>query len=573
MDTLASRRSWSEGDENEGERKMWIEATTIGDLLDRAASETDQDAVVFPDTRVTYPELSALTDHFARAIRGLGVGPGDKVGILMPNCLEFVAVLIGASKLGAIPVPINGRFKTHELNHVIAHADMTVLFTAAEAPGTDYPRLLREVFPGLAGEDPPCLQLEDAPYLRNIVDLRGAAPGCLTRDDLDARVDDVTLAEVKRLQRSVRIRDVAMLMYTSGTTSKPKGCLLSHEGLIRNAITIWRDGFSMTAEDRFWDPLPLFHIGGIVPLFGCFAARATFCHAGYFDPAVALRMLADERCSVAYPTFETIWLAVLDHPRFPHTDLSALRLIHNVGVPERLLRMQERLPSAVQFCVFGMTECCSHLTHPSNDDPPEVRATTLGYPLPGLDVRIVDPETAKERPVGEVGELCFRGYTLFEGYYKAPELTEAAIDVDGFFHTGDLAFVDGDGRLSYAGRLKDMLKVGGENVSALEVEDYLARHAAVGIVQVVGMSDSRYEEVPVAFVQLKPGAVTTEDELIEFCRGKIASYKVPRRVRFVQEWPMSGTKIQKFVLRQQAEDELAAETPAAVGSVKTGPSS
>ena len=308
---------------------MLIEATTIGDLVDRAASMSDGDAVVFPDVRVTYPELSVLTNRFARSLRALGVGPGDKVGILMSDCLDFAVGLIGIAKLGAVSVPINGRFKAHELDHVISHADVRVLLTAAGPEGTvDYPALLAEVFPAIDEQDP------------------------------------------------------------------------------------------------------------------------------------------------------------------------------------------------------------------------------------GMEIKIIDPETGAERPPGEVGELCFRGYARFEGYYKDPDLTAASIDDEGWFHSGDLGVVDEEGRFKYTGRLKDMLKVGGENVSALEVEDYLLRHEAVSIVQVVSAPDSRYVEVPAAFVQLRPGASATEEELIDFCVGKIATFKVPRYVRFVEEWPMSGTKIQKFVLRERIAREL-----------------
>jgi len=292
-------------------------------------------------------------------------------------------------------------------------------------------------------------------------------------------------------------------------------------------------------------------------MLSCFYVTATFIHAGHFDPDVALRQLEEHRCTVAYPAFETLWLQVLNHPRFPEVDLSSLRLIQNIATPERLIYLQSRLPTAIEVSSYGATECSSNLTLPLPGDPYEVRMHTLGHPLPGLEVKVIDPETGADRPTGEVGELCFRGYSRFEGYYKDPELTAAVIDAGGWFHSADLAYLDDEGRLVYAGRLKDMLKVGGENVSALEVEDYISSHVAVDIVQVVGAPDARYGEVPAAFVQLKPGVQIDEQELIEFCRGRIASFKVPRYVRFVAEWPMSGTKIQKFVLRETIAQDLA----------------
>ncbi len=539
---------------------MRIEATTIGDLVDAAADRSDAEAIVLPDARVTWPELSALGDRFARSLCSLGVERGNKVGILMPNQLEFIGALIGIAKLGAVAVPVNGRFRVHELDYVITHADVRVLLTAAGPEGTvDYPRLVAEVFPEIADADPVELHLADAPELRQVVDLGGEQPGFLSRSQFEAAAEDVPLSEVRLHQERVRIRDVAMLMYTSGTTSRPKGCLLTHEALVRNAITIARTNYFLTEEDCFWNPLPLFHIGGIVPILSCASVPCKYVHAGHFDPTVSLRQLADERATVLYPTFETIWLAILDHPKFDDHDLSAIRLIHNVGVPERLQQMQERIPWAVQVAAFGCTEGSSHVTFPALDDPLELRMTMLGRPLRGLEILIVDPETGAERPTGEVGELLFRGYSLFEGYYKDPEQTAIAVDADGWFHTGDLGAVDEEGRLRYAGRLKDMLKVGGENVSALEIEDYLARHDAVQIVQVVAAPDEKYTEVPAAFVQLRGAAEASEEELIQFCVGEIASFKVPRYVRFVsaEEWPMSGTKIQKFVLRERLAEELS----------------
>jgi fatty-acyl-CoA synthase len=538
----------------------WIEVTTVGDLVDRAADRTERDALVFPGERVTYPQLAARSTDFARSLYGLGVRGGDKVGILMHNCLDYVLALVGASKLGAVVVPVNGRFKAHELGHVISHADIRVLLTAVGPAGaTDYPALLTEVFPGLATQNAGHLELPEAPMLRNVVLLTGEkpTPGLLSRDQFDAASRGIDDRQVHVLQERVRLRDIAMLMYTSGTTAKPKGCLLTHEALVRHAGNVARSRFFLTEEDRYWDPLPLFHIGGIVPMLSCFYTTALFVHAGHFNPDVALRQLEEERCTVAYPAFETLWLQVLNHPRFDEVDLSALRLIQNIATPERLIYLQSRLPSAIEVSSYGATECSSNLTLPLPDEPYEVRMHTLGHPLPGIEVKVVDPETGAERPAGQVGELCFRGYSRFEGYYKDPELTASVIDRDGWFHSADLAYLDAEGRVVYAGRLKDMFKVGGENVSALEVEDFMASHASVDIVQVVGAPDSRYGEVPAAYIQLKPGAKISEADLIDFCRGRIATYKVPRYVRFVTDWPMSGTKIQKFVLRERIAQELA----------------
>jgi fatty-acyl-CoA synthase len=539
-----------------------IEATTIGELADRHAQTSDADAIVFPDSRTTYPELSRLSTEFARALRGAGVRPGDKVGILMPNSLDYVLALLAAGKLGAIGVPINGRFKVHELAHVIAHADVSVLLCARGPDRTvDYPELIGAVFDDLAGQDPAALTLAAAPLLRQVIDLGSERPesggaGMRVRDDFFAGGDSVTDAELSALQAGVRIRDVALLMYTSGTTAQPKGCLLTHESITRQARTVALTRFSLTAEDRFWDPLPLFHCGGIVPMFGCLWTGARYCHAGHFDPESSLRMLEQERVTVAYPAFETIWFGVLNHPRFEQTDLRSIRLIQNITVPERLADFEARMPWAKQVTSYGSTESATNLTFPVPDDPYEVRIRTLGSPMPGMEIKIADPETGERLGSGVVGELCFRGYSLFEGYYKDPELTAAVIDDEGYFHTGDLASTTPEGNLVFGGRLKDILKVGGENVSAVEVEAFLATHPAIDIARVFSADDARYAEVPAVFVQTRPGVTVSEADIINFCRGQIATFKVPRYVRFVTEWPMSGTKIQKFRLREQLAEEL-----------------
>ena len=277
---------------------------------------------------------------------------------------------------------------------------------------------------------------------------------------------------------------------------------------------------------------------------------------GFFEPGEALDLLERERCTVAFPAFETIWLAVLNHPRFAEADLAALRLVINVGVRTTLESMQARVPHAPQVSCTGSTETCAFACIGEPDDPLETRLTTSGRPLRSVEVRTVDPETGLDSGPGVVGELLFRGPSLFVRYHDDPESTALAIDDDGWFHTGDLGTLDAEGRVSFVGRLKDMLKVGGENVAAADVESYLLTHPAAEIVQVVGVPDARYIEVPAAFVQLRQGATATEAELVDFCRGQIATFKVPRYVRFVDEWPMSGTKIQKFRLREQLVAEL-----------------
>jgi fatty-acyl-CoA synthase len=535
-----------------GGRRGWAAATTVGDLFATAAAAFPASDVVFPHERDTYAGLARRVDALARSLRALGVGGGDQVGTLMVPGLDLVAALGAIAQLGAVAVPINARFKHQELAHVIPDSDMRVLLLSAPVPGhADHPALVRAA-----------LELTDAPELKHIVLMEDAPepqPGVMARATFDALGETVDPADLDRLQERVRLRDLAIIMYTSGTEAHPKGCLLTHEALVRTALGIAHTRFRLTAEDRMWMPLPLFHCGGIVLLFACLVAGTSYVHAGFFDPAVALEQLEDERITIAHPAFETIWLAVLNHPNFAKADLSRVRIVLAVGVPERLRGMHERLPHAMPYCSFGATEACSHLALSVPDDPLEPRFTTGGHPLPGMEIRIVDPDTGADLPSDVEGEVLYRGPDLFSGYHKSPELNAECFDEDGWFHSKDVGTLDADGRLTFRSRLKDMLKVGGENVAAAEIENVIAEHPAVQIVQVVSAPDERYVEVPAAFVQLNPGATATAQDIVDQCAGRIASFKVPRHVRFVDDWPMSGTKIRKVALRERIRDELAAQ--------------
>ncbi|WP_168200466.1 class I adenylate-forming enzyme family protein [Allokutzneria sp. NRRL B-24872] len=506
----------------------WVEATTLGHLLDRRAEEhPDRVALSFPGEQATYGVLAERANLLARGLIGLGVGRGEPVGIMLSNRVDSLAALFAAAKIGAIPVPVNARFKGYELNQVVTHSGLRVLLTEPA-----FTELLTETL-----GDGPRLVLPDDP---EFLELAGRTP----------------TEELRRRQALVRVRDTAVVMYTSGTTASPKGAMLSHEAFCRFAAATVHERFELTPEDRIWTALPLFHIGGIAFAIASIYGGCSYVHTGFYDPVVALDQLESQRCTIALPGFETIWLPVVNQPDFASRDLSALRVVMAVGVPERLRDMASRLPSATQVSCFGMTEACSFLALNHRSDSLEERVTTGGHPLPGMECRVVDPQTGVDLPPGTEGELVFRGSNCFDGYYKDPELSQRVFDAEGWFHTGDIATMDADGRVTFVSRLKDMLKVGGENVSAAEVEGYLLRHDAVLMAQVVGAPDDHYVEVPAAFVQLKPGAEVTEQELIDFCLGAIATYRVPRYVRFVTEWPMSGTKIKKYVLRERVAEEL-----------------
>jgi fatty-acyl-CoA synthase len=540
-----------------------IRATTLGDLLLRAADEhADADAIVFPDGRQTFAELAERAYRRARGLQALGVQPGDHVGLLLPTCFEFPEFLFGIALCGAVTVPINARFRAGELQYIIENADLVTVITTDQI--AEHVNFVERLAKGLAGltdaSDPLHLDLPTAPKLRNILLLGDSAPaGFVTEAQFDALIETVPVTDVQTTRMRSRVRDPAIMLYTSGTTANPKGCPLSHEAIVRNSIALGRYRYQLRQEDRFWSPLPMFHIAAILPLVAIFDVAGAYLTMSYFDAGVALKMLEEERASATYPCFVTIMSDLIHHPDFSRTDLSRIRLMNSnfavqpPGIQEAML---EAIPDTVYVGTYGMTEtagtvCTSELT-----DSLETRCTRLGTPLPGLEVKIVDIDSGEPVPVGEQGEILVRGYSLFDGYYKDPEKTAAAFDADGFFRTGDMGSFDGDGQIMFHGRFKDMLKVGGENVAAAEIETFLARHPAVKLAQVVGVPDARLQEVAAAFVELEKGHQATEEELVAFCKGEIASFKVPRYVRFVTQWPMSTSKIQKFRLRDQLVQEL-----------------
>jgi fatty-acyl-CoA synthase len=538
--------------------RRWAAATTVGDLFGMSAARFSHDAMVFPGERLTYPELDARSDTFARSLMAMGIGLRDGVGILLPNCMDHVIALLGIAKAGAVAVPINGRFRHTELRHVVRNSDMKILLgMAGGQPVLDQSGLIAAAIPDLAalGQQ----RTQTAPRLEKVVSFGPDAPaGWTARADFEAFADAVSPEALDARRNAIRVRDPAIMMFTSGTTSMPKAAILSHEAVTRQAANLADTRFMLGPDDRVWNPMPLFHIGGMAFGFACFARGATYVHAGAFDPGVSLRQLIDERCTVALPAFETLWLAVTRLPDYRPTDLSKLKLILNLGTPERLKRMQEELPNAIMISAFGATEGCSFLTAGRPEDPLDVRVRTLGSPMPGTEVKIVSIEDGSPVPPGTMGEILYRGPSMFDGYYGEPALTAEVIDAEGWFHSGDLGDVDAAGRLRYHGRLKDMIKVGGENVSALEVEEYLIKHPAILIAQVVSAPDDYYGEVCAAFLELAPGQAVTEQEVIDFCRDQIATFKIPRYVRVVRTWPMSGTKIKKVDLRRQIAEEMKA---------------
>lgn len=541
----------------------WTSVSTIGDLmLASAARHPERKALVMPELEMSYAQLRADAISVARGIVGLGIKPRAHVGILANNGREFVSAFFGVMLADCVAVPLNARHKERELGYIIADADIElVLTTAADTRHVDFRGVLSQALPSLAaanGDTP--LALSEAPKLRHVVLMEGDAPtGFLPRAGLDEAGSMISEEEVDRRRQRTKLRDTALLIYTSGTTANPKGCCLTHEAVSRGPVERADRRFRTGDHDVTWAGGPLFHIGSLAPFIGAIGTAGTFLCDVAFDPTRALDLMDREGVTAAWPWFPAILQPLIDHPDFHVDRLSRLGKVLLIGPQALVERVQKLFPQTEFMQACGMTETAGIFALCGPDETPEERATSHGKAVPGVETRIVDLESGEDVPPDTVGEILVRGYCVMEGYYRAPEKTAEALDADGWLHTGDLYAMTADGRLTFNGRAKDMLKVGGENVAAIEVESFLCSHPAVRIAEVVGRPDARLDEVPVAFVELRPGMSASEEELIAHCKGRIASYKVPRAVTFMaaEDWPMSATKVDKRQLRARVVAEEA----------------
>jgi fatty-acyl-CoA synthase len=516
----------------------------LGHLLLRSARrDPEHEALIFPDSRLSYRELAERAWNVASSLVALGVQPNEHVGILMTNHPDILASVFGISLSGATVVPINARYRTAELGVIVEDADMVALLTHDAADEhVDFTALLTDAF---ADGTPP--------KLRQLVMMGEREPdGMLSRREFDALSDDATL---RTRVEGQRVRDPALILYTSGTTSAPRGAVLTHEAFVR----VWMSSgriFATTPDDRHYNPLPLFHVAALGAMTWVIGSGATFISDYAWDAGRALRTMQAERATQFYPAYQPIMEDVLGHPDFAHTDLSALRVILNTCPPEVLEKFQQRIPHATQLTMYGGTEG-GPVTITRLDDQLEDRMRTSGHPHAGLELRVVGEDGSVLGP-GRPGIIQFRGYNTLEHYYKSPEKTAESMPGDGWVTMSDLGVVDEKDQVLFLGRAKETMKVGGENVAPQEVESHLCTHPAVKLAQVVGMPDDRLVEVPAAFVELQPGVEVTPEELIAHCKGRIASFKVPRLIRFIDgdEWPMSATKIQRFALRDRLLAEL-----------------
>jgi fatty-acyl-CoA synthase len=539
----------------------WYEKRRFGDLADAAAAQYGaREALVFQDEHYSFAEQAREIDQAAKGLMVAGVERGDHVALWLNNCADWMFIAFALAKIGAVLVPINTRFRTDDLTYVLRQSDSNMLITHDRSGPIDYLAMVREVaalppsgdaHAGDAIEDPNFPELHRVVILGEVDD-----GGAATWESVKRAGREVSDAELATRAASIDPDDPVLIMYTSGTTGFPKGVVHSHK-LVRN---IEDRGFRMaiTPNDTILNYLPLFHAFGYSE--GALMALVTGAKqiiTETFDPDESLDLVAREKATLMHG-FEAHVKALTEAQESNPRDISSLRTglfaagMHSATPICR--RGAEVLAPIKSISGYGMTEVWVGAAIGALDDDEAQRCESSGSIAPGYELRIVDPETGADQPPGEVGELLVRGYSLMLGYYKKPEETAASYDADGWFHTGDTAMWRDDGYLRFLGRYKDMLKVGGENVDPMEVEGLLLDHPGIHQVAVVGMPDERLSEIPVAFVERVPGADLEADAVIAFCRGKVASFKIPRRIVFVDDFPMTASgKIRKVDLREDAK--------------------
>ncbi len=531
---------------------------TVGSLLTRLAEALpDNEALAYSERnlRLTFSRLEAEARLVARGLMDCGVERGQCVALWGTNVPEWIVLQFALAKIGAVLVTVNTALRAHEIDYLLRQSESTTLIAIRGFKDVDYISVLREI--GAVGDS----KLPD--LKRSIFISRGAGDECpeglMPYEDLRARAANVGDSELDAREREVTHDDVINMQYTSGTTGFPKGVMLSSRNIVNNGYWLGK-GMGYTPDDRLCLCVPLFHcFGCVIGVLGAYTHGVCLCPIEYFDASKVLETVEHERCTSLYGV-PTMFLAEMEDPEFDRFNLSSLRTGVMAGTlcPEPLMKraIGEMNLSEITI-IYGLTEASPGITQTRRDDTLEHRTQTVGRVLPEMEVKVVDTNTRETVGQGEPGELCVRGYNVMKGYYNNPEATRAAVDADGWLRTGDQATIDEEGYVRITGRVKDIIIRGGENIAPKEIEDLLRRHPAVSDVYIYAVASEFFGEEVAAAVKLKAGASGTEDELKNFCRDKIARFKIPRYFRFVSDFPMTASgKIQKFKLREMHESEL-----------------
>ena len=532
---------------------------TLGNILEKWAFETpDKDFIVYPDRnlRFSYKQFNERVDRLAKGLLFIGIKPGDKVGVWAKNVPDWTTLMFATAKIGAILVTVNTNYKLAELEYILKNADINSFFIVDGYRDSNYVKMISELVPELKTQPRGKLKSEKFPQLKNVGFIgQQKHRGIFSTDELmllGSHIDDLELESVKV---AVNCHDVVNMQFTSGTTGFPKGVMLSHHNILNNGFATG-ECMKYTEDDRLLVCVPLFHcFGCVLAVCAIVTHGATMVFTEDFDPLLVLASVQKERCTALYGV-PTMFIAELNHPMFDMFDLSSLRTGIMAGALcpiDTMRQVMDKMNMKDIIIVYGLTESSPGMTATRTHNSVEVRATTVGFEFPNVEVKIVDPETGEECKQGDQGEICCRGYNVMKGYYNNPEETAKVIDEEGWLHSGDLAVKTEDGFYKITGRIKDMIVRGGENIYPREIENYLYRLPQIEAVEVAGVPSQRYGEAVGAFIRLKKGETLSEEEILDFCRGNIARFKIPKYIFFVDEFPMTASgKIQKYKLSEMS---------------------
>lgn len=547
----------------------FIENTLGGVLDDLSKNNSNGWAVRYTDRNYfrTWKELNDEADLIARGMMSLGVKKGDHVAIWATNTPEWILTLFAAAKIGAVLVTVNTNFKIFELEYLLRQSDTKLLVMIGGFKNNDYVATVNELLPELqttSGE----IESEHLPFLKRVVFAGKETPeGMLNFEDLKILGGDFPVEIYEENKKTLNTHDVVNMQYTSGTTGFPKGVMLTHYNILNNGKTIG-DGMKFTKNDKLCITVPFFHCFGLVlAMMACITHGTTMVPVERYSPVPVMNAISVEKCTAVHGV-PTMFIAMLEHAQFNNFDFSSLRTGIMAGSPcpiEVMKKVIDKMNMREIVIVFGQTEASPGCTMTTTSDSIDKRVNTVGRAFPGVECKIIDPESGEELPINTPGEFCARGYNIMKGYYKMPEATAQAIDKDGWLHTGDLCTVDEDGYYKVVGRIKDMIIRGGENIYPKEIEECLYTCDKVSDVQVIGVPSEAYGEEVMACVILKEGEEMTEEEVKEFVGARMAKHKVPRYVRFVDSFPTNAAgKIQKFKMREEAIEILKLQTAASI---------
>ena len=547
----------------------FIENTLGGVLDDLSKNNPNGWAVRYTDRNYfrTWKELNDEADLIARGMMSLGVKKGDHVAIWATNTPEWILTLFAAAKIGAVLVTVNTNFKIFELEYLLRQSDTKLLVMIGGFKNNDYVATVNELLPELkttSGE----IESEHLPFLKRVVFAGKETPeGMLNFEDLKILGGDFPVEIYEENKKTLNTHDVVNMQYTSGTTGFPKGVMLTHYNILNNGKTIG-DGMKFTKNDKLCITVPFFHCFGLVlAMMACITHGTTMVPVERYSPVPVMNAISVEKCTAVHGV-PTMFIAMLEHAQFNNFDFSSLRTGIMAGSPcpiEVMKKVIDKMNMREIVIVFGQTEASPGCTMTTTSDSIDKRVNTVGRAFPGVECKIIDPESGEELPINTPGEFCARGYNIMKGYYKMPEATTQAIDKDGWLHTGDLCTVDEDGYYKVVGRIKDMIIRGGENIYPKEIEECLYTCDKVSDVQVIGVPSEAYGEEVMACVILKEGEEMTEEEVKEFVGARMAKHKVPRYVRFVDSFPTNAAgKIQKFKMREEAIEILKLQTAASI---------